>query len=432
VKKKKIKTGLALALACLVLVSLVACGQEDESQPQIVEVSRGDVMVTVGADGNLSLIQHRKLAFGTAGTVAEVNVEEGDRVTEGQVLARLDTGSLERAVKAAELAVKAAEIDLELATNDFRKITYPYTYSTFVFDVPEALVDISDAERQIGEAQDGLEIGLSSDQYWEVWLKLSQAQDNLVEAKSRLARGRGEDVFISGIIPITDYWTLRTAQLGMEKAQLALDLAKNDLDKANEELDKAVIVAPFDGVIAKADGKPGDVLSAMNYATMVIVELIDPSRMELTVEVDEIDIAGVKLGQRAIIDLDALPDVQVGGEVTSISLLSTEEAGLIMYEADVRFDVPEGIALKAGMTANADIIIDERSDVLLVPDRAIKQDDQGEPVVQVVVGDQIEARAVVIGISDGFQTEIVDGLDEGEMVVVEIRAKTQAGGIFGG
>jgi len=401
----------------LVLVSLVACGQEDESQQQIVEVSRGNMVVTVGADGNMSLIQHRKLAFGTAGTVAEVNVEEGDRVTEGQVLARLDTGSLERAVKAAELAVKAAEIDLGLAESSFRQITYPYTYSTFVFDVPAALSGITDALRQVKEAQEELEIGLSFDQYWEVWRDLKQAEDNLVEAKSRLARGYGEDVIESGIFPITTYWTLRTAQLQMEKAQVALDIANNSLDIAKAELvEKAVIVAPFDGIIAKADGKPGDVLSAMNYATAIIVELIDPGRMELTVEVDEIDIASVRLGQRAIIDLDALPDVELGGEVTSISLLSTEEAGLILYEAKIRFDVPEALALKAGMTANVDIIINERSDVLLVPNRAIKRDDLGKLVVQVMVNDQIEERAVVIGLSDGFQTEIVDGLNEGEMV----------------
>jgi len=421
--KKRIKLGLALALACLVLVSLVACGQEDETQQQIVEVSRGDIVMTVSTDGNLSLPQHRKLAFGTAGTVAEVNVEEGDRVTEGQVLARLDAGSLERAVKAAELAVKAAEIDLGLAESSFRQITYPYSYSTFVYDVPAALSDITDALRQVGEAQEGLEFELSFEQYWEVWRDLRDAQDNLVEAKARLARGYGEDVIESGIFPISTYWTLRTAQLQRDKAQVALDIANNDLDTTNEELEKTVIVAPFGGVIAKADGKPGDVLSAMNYATVIILELIDPSRMELTVEVDEVDIASVRLGQRAIIDLDALPDVELGGEVTSISLLSTEEAGLILYEADVRFDVPEGIVLKAGMTANADIIIDERSDVLLVPNRAIKRDDLGNPVVQVILDDQIEERAVVIGISDGFQTEIVDGLNEGEMVVVEIRAR---------
>ena len=69
------------------------------------------------------------------------------------------------------------------------------------------------------------------------------------------------------------------------------------------------------------------------------------------------------------------------------------------------------------MSATADIVIDERSNVLLVPNRAIKQDSQGNPVVNVVVNEQIEERPVVIGISDGFQTEIIDGLDEGELVM---------------
>lgn len=90
-----------------------------------------------------------------------------------------------------------------------------------------------------------------------------------------------------------------------------------------------------------------------------------------------------------------------------------------MYEVKIGFSVPEGSGLKVGMSATADIIIDERSNVLLVPDRAIKQDSQGNPVVEVMVGEQVQERPVVIGISDGIQTEIVSGLKEGEVVVIE-------------
>ena len=428
---KRIKLGLILTPTFLVLFVLAACGNKAvESQYQMVKVSRGDIVVSVTADGKLSLPQHRQLTFGTTGTVAQVKVEPGDRVMEGQVLASLDTASLELAVRTAELAIKTAEVDLELATTNFRKVTYPYTYSTFVFDVPASVAAISDAQRQLREAQEILKIGLSFDQYWEAWHRLKQAQDNLAEAKSRLARGQGEDVFASGVIPITDYWTLRTAQLQMEKAQVALDKAKNDLDKANDELRNAVIVASFGGVIAKVDVKVGDALSAVNYATKIAIELIDPSRMELNVDVDEVDIPGVKLGQKAIIKVDALPKVQLEGKVTSICLLPKEEGDLVLYEVKIGFDVPEGSELKAGMSVTADIIVSERSNVLLVPNRAIKQDSQGNPVAQVMVNEQIQERPVVIGISDSHQTEIIAGLNEGEMVVIEVRAKTKSSWFF--
>ena len=248
-----------------------------------------------------------------------------------------------------------------------------------------------------------------------------------MRAKESLVRGYGQDVFESGILPMRDRWTVRAAQLEMEKAELALD-------KARDELEKAVIIAPFDGVIAASNVKEGDKLSSMDYATKVIFEVIDPSHMELDAEVDEIDIPGVKLGQGAIISVDALPEVEIEGKVTSISPLSTEKSGLILYRVKVSFDVPENSGLKSGMSASADIIIDKRSNVLLVPNRAIEHDSSGNPVVQVMVGEQTEERPVILGISDGFQTEIVDGLAEGDTVVIERQSKPESPGgfLFGG
>lgn len=403
-RRNKVKLVLALALSCLLVVSLSACGgPPEEGQNQPVEVSRGDLMVTVSADGNLSFVKDRKLTFGISGTIAEVNVEEGEWVSQGEVLARLDTTSL-------ELAIKAAQVDLDIATNSYTSITYPYSYETFAFDVSYALTAIVDAKRELNRALEALEIGLSFDQYWEVWKGLTQAQEKLTAATQRLGRGQGVDLFGTGILSIADFWTLREAQLGMDRAQVALDIA-------NDDLKKAVMVAPFDGVVALVDIKEGDSLSAMDYATRTIVELVDPAKMELSAEVDEIDIPNVKLGQRAIISVDALPDVQLEGEVTSVSPLATEESGLILYKIKASFEVPEDSGLKAGMSATADIIITGGTDLLLVPSRAVGEDSQGNTVVKVVVDNQIEERVVVTGMSDGYQTEIVSGLNEGDVVM---------------
>ncbi len=103
---------------------------------------------------------------------------------------------------------------------------------------------------------------------------------------------------------------------------------------------------------------------------------------------------------------------------------------MVVYEVKISFDVPEDYGLKAGMSASADIVIDERSNILLVPSRAITQDSQGNPVVKVVFNEQIEERPVVTGISDGFDTEIVSGLSEGDVVVIETKAKPSAPGLF--
>ena len=393
----------AVLVVGLMLVSLSACGQADENQYQLVEVVPGDLTVTVSGSGNIEVSNEAYLAFGVGGTVGELYVEEGDEVTQGQALASLDTTSL-------ELAVKTAEVDLEIAASDFREITYPYTYHTLVLDIPASTAAIGDAQRQLTAAQEALEIGLSYDQYWEVWNQLRDAQDNLIEAKANIARGWGADVFGSGMVRLADYWTLRAAQLGMEKYQIALDEANNDLEEA-------VIFAPFDGVVASVDVKEGDVIPPPTLTLTTVIHLIDLTTMELTAEVDEIDIAVVEPGQGAIIEVDALPALQLDAEVVSISLLPKVEEGVVLYEVKIGFDFPTDLELKVGMSATADIIINERSNVLLVPNRAIEQDSEGNPVVKVMVNEEIEERPVVIGISDGFDTEIIDGLNEGEVVV---------------
>jgi len=173
-----------------------------------------------------------------------------------------------------------------------------------------------------------------------------------------------------------------------------------------------------------------------------VIRLVDDSTLELVVELDEIDVPGVEKGQWAVISIDALPDTLLEGEVVSVSPLPKVEAGVVSYEVKVSFNVPQGSNLRVGMSATAEIVLSDRSNVLLVPDRAIRYDGQGSPVVQVLVTrepegtTEIEERSVVIGLSDGFQTEIISGLWEGEMVVIEAPAESDEpsgpGFLFGG
>ncbi len=100
----------------------------------------------------------------------------------------------------------------------------------------------------------------------------------------------------------------------------------------------------------------------------------------------------------------------------------------MLYNVKINFDVPGDTGIKVGMSASADIITSRRSNVLLVPSRAITQDSQGKPVVKVTVGQQITERPVVAGITDEINTEIVSGLAEGETVVVESRVKPKPSG----
>jgi len=101
----------------------------------------------------------------------------------------------------------------------------------------------------------------------------------------------------------------------------------------------------------------------------------------------------------------------------------------VLYNVKIKFDVPSDSGIKVGMSASADIITDKRSNALLVPSRAITEDDQGNPIVRVIADEQTQERQVVTGISDDLETEIISGLTEGEKVLVEIRAKAEEEGL---
>jgi len=140
--------------------------------------------------------------------------------------------------------------------------------------------------------------------------------------------------------------------------------------------------------------------------------------------VDEIDIPEVEVGQEVIITLDALPDKEFTGVVGIIYPLAIEVGGVIVYKVKIELNVPEDSGVRVGMSAEADIVLASRTDVLLVPDRAISEDSEGNSVVNVVIeDDELEERPVVVGISDGFDTEIISGLKVGETILARSKRR---------
>ncbi len=368
-KSWRIVMALLLGLAALGSTGCEPLGGESkETGPQFVEVVRGDLLVSVSGSGNIVVSNEANLAFGSGGKIDKIYVDDGDKVSKGDVLARLDTSALELALTQAEVAL---------------------------LQVQAALVQARAAEEQA-------EYNLN-----QLKKVLHASHDRVKVAESQLEAAKAQ----------------------LEAAEGQLEAAEQAVAEVQKQLDEAIITAPFDGIVASVDADEGDSISP----GMTIVHLIDPTGMELEVEVDEIDIAEVKPGQKTIIEVDALPALQLEGEVKSISTLSIEMGGLVLYEVTIGFNVSLDSGLKIGMSAIADIILEERSNVLLVPNRAITQDSQGNPIVKVMVNEEeIEERPVVTGISDGFDTEIVGGLSEGDVVVIETKAKSSgSGGLFG-
>ena len=398
---------ITVLLLCLVLAGATACNpfadNQQETSQQLVEVVRGDLIVSVSGSGSIEVSKEARLAFGVGGRIDKIYVDEGDNVTEGDALAKLDTSALELALVQAKVALTQAQLAVNSANVTLRTAKHSLDEARDLYTWPEiktAQADVDDAKAFL---QYVIDMGLS-----EPTLAYAQARLTAAEAKldAMIHSYDTEEVAIKKM-------EVEVAEQTLALRQQSLEQAQQSLEHAQKQLDEATITAPFNGIVASVGADEGDTV----LTTTTIIHLIDLTSMELKVDVDEIDIPGVEVGQRVIIDVDALPDVEFEGEVTFISLLGKEEAGVVLYEVTIGFGVPEGSGLRVGMSATADIIIDERSNVLLVPDRAIKQDSQGNPMVKVMVGEEAQGRPVVIGISDGFDTEIVDGLNEGEVVV---------------
>jgi RND family efflux transporter MFP subunit len=208
----------------------------------------------------------------------------------------------------------------------------------------------------------------------------------------------------------------RMAESNLEVAKLSLKSAKLSLESAKLNLEKAVIAAPFDGVVADITIREGQEISTTALATPAIT-LVDTGRIEMRGLVDEVDVVMVKIGQAANITLDALPDEEIKGEVTFVSPVGTSLTGVVTYyQATITLEGPVA-ELKDGMSATAEVIVERRDDVLVVPNKAIRGS-WANPWVEVYVDGQIVKREISLGLSDGRNTEVLSGLEEGEKVVL--------------
>jgi HlyD family secretion protein len=402
--KVKLWQIITASLLCLALAGAIACpapgGGTDGTD--LVEVVRGDLAVIVSGSGNITVSRDASLAFGTGGKVDAVYVEAGDQVSQGEVLAKLDTGTLELYLAQAELSLATAEYNLDKAQQIYTRA-----------DINAAKAAVGNATAYLQYAELMLEEANSVEQieFWEN--EVYQAEVNLAAAEQR------RDEMLAGG---------ESAEVKLRR--LEVDAARQALEQAQKDLDEATITAPFGGVVGAIYVDEGDIIPPPTMAPTVAIYFITPTSLELKAEVDEIDIPDVEVGQGAVIEIDAIADDLFEGTVTSISPVPVIQAGLVLYEVTISLTIPADAGVMVGMSATADIMIAQSEDTLLVPERAIGRDEQGNNTVWVSVDGQLEQRTVVIGISDGLQAEILEGLSEGDMVSVEKRGTTELGGFF--
>jgi len=264
----------------------------------------------------------------------------------------------------------------------------------------EHTVEIAGAREQLAQTQ----ATLSTLQETSA-TQLAAAQSQLAQAKANLTN------LLQGA---------SSEQVAIAEAQVAQ--ARISLANAQSRLADTQLVAPFDGVVTAV------YLAAGEWATGPAVELTDTSSLQVVLDVDEVDIGLVSLGQHTRVTLETWPDEEFEGEVVRIDPTGSTQTEIVTYQVHVRLD-PGDRPVRAGMTANAELITSERDGVLLVANRAITVDRQeSKYYVHRVDGETISKIEVTIGLRDASYTEIKSGLQEGDSVVIDY---AQSGFPFG-
>ncbi len=369
-----------VVVALLAVFGLMAArrGGREIDPSRLASVEKGDLARSVVATGKVQPLTKVEIKSKASGIVKRLFVDYGDQVKEGQVLAELDREQLEAAVREAKANLLAAEAAWERTKIDAAGPDLPFLRSAL--------------ERARKLYADGLiapSLLEDADKAYQMALNAQTA------AKSQAAVSKAE----------------------VEKARAALERYETDLRYAT-------ITSPMDGLVLSRDVEVGDAVSSIlvlgSQATLVMT-LGDVSEVYVLGKVDEADIGKVYMGQRARIVVESFKDKSFAGKVTKISPLGKEKDNVTTFEVRVSIQNPGGL-LKTNMTANAEIILEEKKGVLIVPESSVLYDKERKPSLEVPdpKGEGGKRKvAVKLGISNGVKTELLEGLKEGDKVVLQ-------------
>ena len=359
---------------------------------RLAKVTRGDVTRSVVATGQIQPITKVEVKSKASGIVEKLYVDINNQVKKGQQLAQLDQQEILAEVDAqrAQLASAEANVSAYDANIEQDKVNAA---------APDLPMYKATLDRNLEMKKSGIVSQQALDDTNKDYLAALTRRDS---AKAQI----GVD----------------TAKLKQARAQVLQSQAS--LKQLEEQLSYTTIVAPMDGVILSRDVEIGDAVSSIlvlgSTATLVMTEG-DINQVYVQGKVDEADIAHVYMDQPARIKVESFRDRTFNGKVTKIAPLGVQKDNVTTFEVRVSIDNPGG-ELKANMTANAEILLDEHKGVLTVPENAVMYDNQKNASVQVPDSKQkdgVRKVPVKVGLSNGSVTEIVSGLKEGEQVVLQ-------------
>jgi HlyD family secretion protein len=384
---------LLILIAGGVFAVRAALKPKNEIDPsKIVAVELGDLARSVVATGKIQPKTKVEVKSKASGIVKKIYVDYGQMVRQGQLLLELDREELQARVRestanlqAAESAVQAAEAALQRNMSEAEGTDIPFLKSA---------VDRADQLRKEG----------------------------LIAKAAAEEADKAYQVALNKQITATRAIAVSRAEVSRTKAQVAQ--ARAALERAEEDLRNATIVSPMDGLVLSRDVEVGDAVSSilvMGSQAKLMFTLGDVSDVYVLGKVDQADIGRVFLGQRARIVVESFKEKAFDGAVTKISPLGVEKDNVTTFEVRVSIRNPGG-ELKANMTANAEIILEERKGVLMIPESAILYDEKRNTFAEVPQpgSDKGKAKvAIKTGISNGVKTQILSGLAQGQKLLLQ-------------
>ncbi len=359
---------------------------------KLAKVTRADVARSVVATGKIQPITKVEVKSKASGIVEKLYTDINFHVTKGQQLAQLDQQEIVAQVEAQRAQLAGAEANVA-------------TYEANIEQdkVNAAAPDLPMYKATLDRNREMQKEGIVSRQ------ALDDANKDYLAALTRRDSSK--------------------AQIGVDSAKLKQARAQvmqsqASLKQLEEQLSYTTIVAPMDGVILSRDVEIGDAVSSIlvlgSTATLVMTEG-DINQVYVQGKVDEADIAHVYMDQPARIKVESFRDRTFNGKVTKIAPLGVQKDNVTTFEVRVSIDNPGG-ELKANMTANAEILLDEHKGVLTVPESAVIYDNQKKATVEIPDKKEKEGKRkipVTVGLSNGSVTEILAGLKEGDQVVLQ-------------
>jgi HlyD family secretion protein len=363
----------------------------DIDPSKLAAVERGTMVRSVVATGKVEPITKIEIKSKANGIIKALRVNVDSVVSEGDVLVELDKDQLLAQVRGAEANLLAAQAALEGAEAQLKK-------NTVEAEGPDAAF----ARRAYERAR------TLFDQHLIAQSALDDAQSAVEVAENR-RRAAQSQLFVS------------QARVSEARAQVAQ--AKAAADRAAEDLANATIRAPIRATVLTRDveiGSPVSSILNLGANASLVMTLGDIDQVFVRGKVDEADIGRVQLGQTARIRVETFRDKVFNGRVTQISPMGVEKDNVTNFEVRVSIDNP-GKELKANMTANAEIVLEEHPDSLLVPEAAIAYDGEKHAFVDVVDPGAKNGRRrvpVKLGVGNGTRIQVLEGVTEGDRIVL--------------